>query len=135
MENVLYNASLAITRCIKVASQEKLYKELDQESLKLRTELLCICTFYKFKSTGFITTYLTRLTPSIIKPYQTKTLGNVTTYQCRVEILISSFFPLPITEWNNLDTQIRISFYKAFKKTLVHSLDQLLILYLIFTIL
>ena len=47
IESVQYNASLAITGAIKGTSQEKLYQELDLESLRSTRWLRCMCCFYK----------------------------------------------------------------------------------------
>ena len=82
---VQYNAALAITEAIiKGSSQEKLYKELPLESIKLGRKLWWLCTFYKSKTTS-LPTYLLRQIPNTAYSYQTKTIDNVTIYQCRVK--------------------------------------------------
>ena len=106
---------LAITRAIKGTSQVKLYKELGLESLKLIRKLRRLCTFYKIKTTG-LPYYLFSLIPNTVHSYQTRTMNNVTKYQCRTEAFKSSFFPWTITEWNSLDLQIRNLSYAAFRK-------------------
>ena len=120
LESVPYNAALTITGPIKGTSQIKLYKELGLESLKLRRKLKCLCIFYKIKATG-LSSYLFSLIPNTIHSYQTRTMDNVTKYQCRAEAFKSSFFPWTITEWNSLDLQIRNLSYKAFRK---HFIDE-----------
>ena len=65
LENIQYNAALAITGAIKGTSQAKLYKEFGLESLKLRRKLKCLCTFYKIKTTG-LPSYLFSLIPNTV---------------------------------------------------------------------
>ena len=102
MESVQYNAALTITGAVKGISQAKLYKELGLESLKLRRKLRRLCTFYKIKITG-LSSSLFSLIPSRVHSYQTRTMDNVTKYQCKTEAFKSFFFPCTITEWNSLD--------------------------------
>ena len=62
IESVQYNAALAITGAIQVTSREKLYKELDLETLKSRRLLKKLHCFYKIKNNG-IPSYLAELIP------------------------------------------------------------------------
>ena len=62
LENVQYNAALAITEAIKGTSRSKLYKELGLESLKSRRTFRHLCSFHKTLSTG-LRTYLFSLIP------------------------------------------------------------------------
>ena len=103
LESIQYNAALAITEAIKETSKVKLYKEFGLESLKLRRKLRHLRTFYKILNTG-LPSYLFSLIPNTIHSYQTRTMNNVTKYQCRTEAFKSSFFPWTITEWNSLST-------------------------------
>ena len=103
LESIQYNAALAITEAIKETSKVKLYKEFGLESLKLRRKLRHLRTFYKILTTG-LPSYLFSLIPNTIHSYQTRTMNNVTKYQCRTEAFKSSFFPWTITEWNSLST-------------------------------
>ena len=115
LESVPYNAALDITGTIKGTSGEKLYKELGLESLKLRRKLRCLCNVYKTNTTG-LPIYPFRLLPNTVHTYQTRTMNNVTKYQCGTEAFKSSFFLWTITEWNSLDPQICNLSYTAFKK-------------------
>ena len=99
----------------KGTSQVKLYQELGPESLTLTRKLRHLCTFYKIKTTGRPSN-LFSLIPNTVHSYQTKTMGNVTKYQCRTEAFKSSFFSWANTEWNSLDLQIRNLSYTAFRK-------------------
>ena len=117
LENIQYNAALAITGAIKGTSQAKLYKEFGLESLKLRRKLKCLCTFYKIKTTG-LPSYLFSLIPNTVHSYQTRTMDNITKYQCRTEALKLSFFPWTITEWNSLDLQIQNLSYNSLQEIL-----------------
>ena len=67
------------------------------------------------KTTGF-PSYLFSLIPNTLHSYQTRTMDDVTKYQCRAEAFKSSFFPRTITQSNSLDLQIRNWSYAAFRK-------------------
>ena len=75
--------------------------------------------FLQNKTTG-LPNYLFRLIPNTVHHYQTRTMDDVTKYQCRTEAFKSSFFFWTITKWNSLDLQIRNLSYKAFKKHFIH---------------
>ena len=62
MENIQYNATMAITGAIKGTSRSKLYKELGLESLKSQRTLRRLCAFHKIISIR-IPTYLFNLIP------------------------------------------------------------------------
>ena len=62
--------------------------------------------FLQIKTTG-LPSYLFRLITNTVHLYQIRTRDNVTKYQFRTEAFKSTFFPWTITEWNNLDLQIR----------------------------
>ena len=47
LESFQYNAAIAITGAISGTSSEKLFQELDLESLKSRRWLKMLCLFYK----------------------------------------------------------------------------------------
>ena len=62
LENIQYNATLAITGTIKRTSRSKLYKELGLQSLKLQRTLRRLFAFHKKVST-YLPTYLFNLIP------------------------------------------------------------------------
>ena len=134
LTSVQYNAALAITEAIiKGSSQEKLYKELPLESIKLGRKLWWLCTFYKSKTTG-LPIYLLRQIPNTAYSYQTKTIDNVTIYQCRVETF-KWLLSLIITAWNSLDINLIVLLLTELSKNnwftnLVQFQSQLLALYL-----
>ena len=47
-------------------------------------------------------------------------MDNVTTYQCRIEVFTSSFFPWTFAERNSLKLNIHDSAYTTLKKHLIH---------------
>ena len=59
IEQIQYNAALAITGAIRGTSQTKLYSELGLESLKFR-RFRRLCTFFKIKLHGKLSIYSTR---------------------------------------------------------------------------
>ena len=89
-ENIQYNAALVIAGATRETSREKFCKELGLESLKLRTKLRHLCTLYKIKKTAGLPRYLFRLIPNKVQPYRTRTMDNVTKYECRTEAFKSS---------------------------------------------
>ena len=61
LEQVQYNAALAITGAIKCTSRSKLYNELGLESLESRRRLRRLCFLHKIISNG-LPAYLHKLT-------------------------------------------------------------------------
>ena len=118
IKSVQYNAALAITGAIQVTSREKLYKELDLETLKSRRWLKKLCCFYKIKNNG-IPSYLAELIPSEFHLYNTRNTRNITTYSCRTDAFKYSFFPWTINEWNKLNFSIRASSFNIFRANLI----------------
>ena len=92
LESVQYSAALAVTWAIKGTSRSNLYKELGLKSLKSRRTFRFLCSFRKIISTG-LTTYLFNLIPKFTLGYQTRTSGDIPTYQCRTDTFKHSFFP------------------------------------------
>ena len=58
LEQVQYNAALAIPESIKCTSHSKLYKELGPESLESRRRLRCLCFLRKLSQIDFLFTYI-----------------------------------------------------------------------------
>ena len=104
------------TGAIKETSREKLHKESGLESLKGRRNLRGLCSFYKIKTTD-LPNCLFRLMPNTVHSYQTRTMDNVTKYQCRTEAFIL---------WNNVDLQIRNLSYTAFRKHFIYEFGPIL---------
>ena len=92
---------MAVTGIIKGTSRTKLYKKLGLESLKSRRTFRCLCSFHEILSTG-LPTYLFSLIPKSTHGYQTRTLGNIPTYQCRTDTFKRSFFSWTIVTWNKI---------------------------------
>ena len=108
IERIQYNAALAITGSIQVASQSRLYKELGLESLKFRRFFRKLCTFHKIQATG-VPQYLSDLISKTNHLYRTRAAEDVTTFYSRTGVLKYSFFPYTILEWNKLDRNIQLS--------------------------
>ena len=82
---------------------KKFSKELGLQLLKLKGKLRHLCTFLKRTTTG-LPSYLFRLIPNTVHPYQIRTMDTVTKYQCKTEAFKSSFFSWAVTKWNSLDS-------------------------------
>ena len=86
LENIQCNAALAITGAIKGTSQEKVYKDLGLESLKLMRKLRHLSMNILQNKTTCLLTYIFRLISCTTHSYQTRILDYVTAYyQCRVK--------------------------------------------------
>ena len=104
IENVQYNAALAITGAIKGTSKEKLCQELGLESLKDRRWLRRMSYLYKIISTK-LPPYLHELIPLLQRSHRYP--GCFQTLRCRTTLFQHSFLPFTITEWNKLDKDIK----------------------------
>ena len=108
LKSLQYNASLAITGLIRGTSKEKLYQELDLESLQRRRWFRKLCTLYKiFKNQS--SRYLYDLLPLQTTSHNTRSSRNIPLFPFRHNLFKSSFFPSVIIKWNNLDKSIRNS--------------------------
>ena len=120
LESVQYSAALAVSGAWRGTSREKVYAELGWESLSLRrwSRRLTLC--YKF---------INNLTPGYTKDpipplrksqYSLRNQDVVGQILARTEKFQSSFYPNCLTEWNNLDPEIRLApSVAAFKKKLL----------------
>ena len=91
IEQIQYNAALAITGAIRGTSLTKLYNELGLESLKFRRWFRRLCTSLKVKIHGKHE-YLLNKIPSSQIHYNTRSTDQVETYYCRTDIFKNSFF-------------------------------------------
>ena len=108
LEQVQYNAALAITGAIKCTLHSKPYKGLGPESLKSRRGLRRLCVLHKIISNE-LPTYLYKFIPKKSHQYITRNVNDIANYQCRIDLFKLSFFPWTITEWNEIDIKIRNS--------------------------
>ena len=118
LENIQYNAALAITRAIRGTSKTKLYKELGLEFLKSRRWFRWLCTFYKIRTYN-LPLYLADLLHKGTHSFNTRNSEDITIFQSRTETFNFSFFPWSIAEWNKLDLEIRNSSYLVFRNYLI----------------
>ena len=108
IEAVQYNASLAITGCVRGTSREKLYSELGLTSLYDRRRFHRLSLLYKI---------LNHLTPEYLRlliPESTRRLQNTRTdrgngVSTRTLKFRYSFFPDTLNSWNMLSSLIRSS--------------------------
>ena len=109
-----------MTGAIRGTSSVKLFQELGLESLKSRRWLRKLCLFYKIfheKSPS----YLFQLIPPKSNVYAIRSpqSNKIPSLKSRHNFFKDSFFPAVITEWNNLDINIRnSSSINVFKKEL-----------------
>ena len=121
LEQVQYNAALAITGAIKCGSRRELYNELGLESLQSRRRLRHLCFLHKVISNG-LPAYLYKLIPKKSHQYITRNRSFIETYQCRTDTFKFSVFLWTITEWNKIDIEIRNSPYSVFRNYLLNEI-------------
>ena len=119
VESVQYNAALAITGAIKGTSKERIYRELEFESLADRRWFHRMCTFWKIVK-GISPTYLQNYLP-VIQHSRNPTRQNLfSAIPSKTDYFGNSFFPYSVNQWNNLDPAIRsIDKISMFKKSLL----------------
>ena len=88
LEQVQYNAALAITGAIKCASRRELYNELGLEFLESGRRLRHLCFLHKVISNG-LPAYLYKPIPKKSHQYITRNRNVIATYQCR--LILSNF--------------------------------------------
>ena len=118
LDSVKYRAALAITETIKETLWSKLYKKLGIESLNSRRTVRRLWSFHKIISTS-LSTYLFNLILNSTPVYQTKTLRNIPTYQCRTDTFNHSFFPWTIVTWSKIQPETRNASVTVFNKHLL----------------
>ena len=101
-----YDAALAVTGAIRATSREKLYAELDIESLKFRRWFRKLVCFSKIQSTG-LPKYLLQLIPTNNNSYTLRKPRKILHFYCRTDTFKNSLFPNVISEWNKLDEKIK----------------------------
>ena len=117
IESVQYNSALAITGAIHGSSKDKLYNELGLESLRDRRWMRRLSYFYKIISTqspAYLSNYLPPYTISQRYP------NSFLTVRCRTVSFQNSFFPYSVSQWNQLNIEIRNSIsYPIFRNSLL----------------
>ena len=84
LNQVQYNAALAITGAIKFTSPTKLYNELGLESLESRRRHRRLCFLHKIMSNG-LPTYLYELIRKKSHQYLTRNVNGIEIYQCTTD--------------------------------------------------
>ena len=119
LDSLQYNACLAITGAMRGSSREKLYQELDFDSLQQRRWYRKLCSFYKiFKNER--SRYLFNIIPIRNPAYSTRNHVNIPLFKTNHNFFKNSFFPSTIIKWNNLDPNQRNSdTYGTFKNAIL----------------
>ena len=77
-----------------------------------------VVNYFVRKKVYLLLTYCFSLIPKFNDGYQTRTLGNIPTYQCRTDTFKHSFFPWTIVTWNKIHPETRNASLTVFKKHL-----------------
>ena len=119
IESAQYNAALAITGTIKGTSKEKLYQELEFETMKERRWFRRLCYFYKIWNNQAPVCLYSLLSPPN-SHYNTRNYFRIWQIFCRTEAFCNSFLPQATRGWKNLDTAVcQGPSYSVFCKTLL----------------
>ena len=105
LESVQYKAVLAITGAIQGTSHNKIYEELEIETLKARgwyRRLSCMFKIMKEEAPN----YLINLIPKCNQTIRTRN-SHIPIFHCRTDCFKYSFFYSTLKDWFNLDDNIR----------------------------
>ena len=115
-----YSAALAVTGAWKGTSREKLYAELGWESLNLRRWSRRLVLFYKIvndMTPEYMRYPIPQLQESTYNLRRPVTIGQIC---ARTESFKSSFYPNCLSEWDELDPEIKFSTsVSVFKKRIL----------------
>ena len=121
IESVQHPAVLTITGAITGTSKEKLYQELEVESLRNRRRLRRMSYLYKIISIKS-PSYLYDLIPPLLRSHCYP--GCFKILRCRTKLFRNSFLPFTLNEWNKVDSDIKSSdSYTNFRKNLLAFID------------
>ena len=103
VEQIQYQAALAVTGAWQGSNRSKLYEELGWESLSSRRWLRRIIQFYKI-SNNMTPPYLKDKLPRHRVPLYNRNNNNINYHEIRTRTLrfSGSFFPDAISSWNNI---------------------------------
>ncbi len=126
LESIQYSAALAVSGTWKGTSREKLYAELGWESLSLRRWSRRLTLFYKFIN-NLAPDYTTDpIPPQRQSRYSLRKQDVIGRIRARTEKFQSSFYPHCLSEWNKLDSEIRLApSIAAFKTKLLSKIRPL----------
>ena len=105
LESFQYNACLAITVAIRGTSKEKVYQELDLESLQLQ-RWFRKCFFYKIYKNNQ-PSYLSNIVPRRNFAFNTRNVDKIPLFMIKHNFLNNSFFPSTVIRWNKLDPNLQ----------------------------
>ena len=116
LENLQYNAALAITGAVRGSSKEKVYQDLGLEYLSSRRWFKRLCLFYKIFNNK-TPAYLFDMIPRPRHFLNTRNQHLIPQIFCRTVSFSNCFFPYSINEWNKLDSYIT-KFQHGFNDTI-----------------
>ena len=126
LESVQYSAALAVTGAWRGSSREKLYAELGWESLNCRRWSRRLTLFYKIVNHLTPEYTLDPIPPLQQSQYSLRKRDVIGRIRARTEQFQSSFYPHCLSEWNELDPEIRLSpSMAAFKRKLLSKIRPL----------
>ena len=121
LELVQYSAALAVTGAWRGSSREKLYAELGWESLSCRRWSIRLTLFYKIENHLTSEYTLGPIPPLQQSQYSLRKRDVIGRIRARTVRFQSSFYPHCLSEWNELDSEIRLAPSIAIFKRKLHS--------------
>ena len=118
-EKLEFIVCLALNGTIKGTSKEKIYQELDLESLQICRWYRKLCLFYKiYKNQSPF--YLYNIIPTTNTHHTFRNFDKIPHFKTKHNIFKNSFFPSSIIEWNKLDPSLRkCNSYNVFKSNIL----------------
>ena len=109
LESVQYSAALAVTGAWRGSSREKLYAVLGWEALSCRRWSRRLTLFYKIVNHLTPEYTLDPIPPLHQSQYSFRKPDVIGRIRARKEKFQSSFYPHCLSEWNELDPEIRLA--------------------------
>ena len=109
LESIHTEAARIITGATKLCSIDRLFKDLDWETLQNRRRKHRLLLFYKMFH-RLTPDFLSELLPSLVhqnNSYSLRNANDIQTLHARTNLFFSSFLPATIRDWNSLPLNIR----------------------------
>ncbi len=121
LESVQTEAARIVCGATKYCNIQKLYHELNWETLETRRNKHKLILFYKMKN-GLAPPYLCDLIPQQIQNrYVLRNATDIPIIPCRTQLYRNSFLPSTILDWNRLAENIRTAPTLAAFKSLINT--------------
>ena len=111
LESVLYSVALAVTGAWRGTNTDKIYDELKWKLLYHRRYYMRMTLFYKIVNECAPKYLRAPINLAQVKPYIFRNSNVLEPINFRTNRFASSFYPFCVSEWNNLESSLRITKY------------------------